>query len=148
MIQEVQAAGAQIKLIPDGDVLASVATAFDDYDIDIYMGIGGAPEGVLAAAALKGLGGQMQGKLILDDDVTQIRAKGMGIMDFERVYNIDDMVSGDAIFCATGVTSGDILKGVKASPKSAEEYHSIVISSVTQTATMHQYYNASDSESE
>ena len=81
--------------------------------VDIYLGVGGGPEGVLAATALDCLGGQMQTRLVLSNDEEVMRAKKLGITDFKKKYNIPDMVKGDAIFCATGVTDGEMIKGIK-----------------------------------
>lgn len=114
LIEEIREAGARIKLIPAGDVAAAMNTAFDDTGVDILMGIGGAPEGVLAAAALKCLGGEIQGKLVPSTDEEVARCDRMGITDLNRVFYMDDFCSGDdAIFAATGVTDGELLKGVQ-----------------------------------
>ncbi|GGK07621.1 fructose-1,6-bisphosphatase [Lentibacillus kapialis] len=114
LVEEIRAAGARIKLIPDGDVAAAMHTAFDDTGVDILMGIGGAPEGVISAVALKCLGGEIQGKLVPSNDGEIERCKEMGIADFEKVYYMDDFCSGDdAIFAATGVTDGELLRGVQ-----------------------------------
>ncbi len=113
LIAKVREAGARIMLISDGDVAGVVATAQLDSEIDIYMGSGGAPEGVLAAAALRCIGGQMQGRLIFEDDSQIARAKEMGLADPHRVLSILDMARGDVMFAATGVTTGAMLKGVR-----------------------------------
>jgi len=114
MIESVREAGAAIRLIGDGDVAGVIHTAEpDDTGIDIYMGIGGAPEGVLAAAALRCIGGQMQGRLVLDTEEKRGRAARMGIEDPERKYSMEDMAQGDVLFSATGVTDGNMLTGVK-----------------------------------
>ncbi|WP_173918559.1 class II fructose-bisphosphatase [Halobacillus sp. Marseille-Q1614] len=114
IIEEIRAAGARIKLIPDGDVAAAINTAFDDTGVDILFGSGGAPEGVLAAVALKCLGGEIQGKLLPSNDEELERCKKMGIEDVNKVLNMDDFVGGDdAIFAATGVTDGELLQGVQ-----------------------------------
>jgi fructose-1,6-bisphosphatase II / sedoheptulose-1,7-bisphosphatase len=112
MIAELRELGCGIKLIPDGDVAGVMATADPDTDIDIYMGSGGAPEGVLAAAALRCVGGQIFGKLLFRNDDEVGRARGWGIDDLDRVYGVTDMARGDCIFAATGVTHGSLLKGV------------------------------------
>jgi fructose-1,6-bisphosphatase II / sedoheptulose-1,7-bisphosphatase len=107
-------AGARVKLISDGDVAGIIATTDAATKIDLYMGIGGAPEGVLAAAALKTIGGQMMGRLIFDDNQRQIdRAKKMGIKDLNKKYSADDMAKGDVLFVASGVTDGGLLQGVR-----------------------------------
>ncbi|MFD2761030.1 class II fructose-bisphosphatase [Lentibacillus juripiscarius] len=114
LIEEIRDAGARIKLIPDGDVAAAMNTAFEDTGVDILMGIGGAPEGVLSAVALKCLGGEIQGKLMPSSDEEVTRCSSMGIDDLEKVYYMDDFCGGDdAIFAATGVTDGELLQGVR-----------------------------------
>lgn len=114
LIEAVRDTGAAIRLIGDGDVAAVIDTTDpEDTAIDIYLGIGGAPEGVLAAAALRCVGGQMQGRLILDTDEKRARAERMGIDDHRKIYSIMDMASGDVLFAATGVTDGNMLAGVR-----------------------------------
>jgi fructose-1,6-bisphosphatase II / sedoheptulose-1,7-bisphosphatase len=114
MIAEVRSTGAAIRLITDGDVAGVMHCAEPALTgIDMYMGSGGAPEGVLAAAALKCMGGQIFGKLIFRNDDEKARAKKAGITNFDRVYTRDDMVTGDVIFAATGVTDGSLLPGIK-----------------------------------
>jgi fructose-1,6-bisphosphatase II / sedoheptulose-1,7-bisphosphatase len=112
MIMDLRALGCGIKLIPDGDVAGVIATTDPDTGIDVYMGTGGAPEGVLAAAALRCVGGQMQGRLVFRNDDEVARARRWGIDDLERVYSLHDMARGDCIFAATGVTDGSLLAGV------------------------------------
>src|SRR5699024_525049 len=114
LIEEVRRAGARIKLITDGDVAAAINTAFDDTGVDILFGIGGAPEGVISAVALKCLGGEIQGILKPTNDAEVERCKEMGIKDMNKVYRMEDFCPGDdAIFAATGVTGGELLKGVQ-----------------------------------
>ena len=114
LIAAVRKAGAAVSLITDGDVAGVIHTADPDKTgIDIYLGIGGAPEGVLAAAALRCIGGQMQTRLVLDTDEKRERAAKMGIKDPRRKYQIEDMVRGDCLFAATGVTDGRMLRGVR-----------------------------------
>ena len=113
MIAELRATGCGIVLIPDGDVAGVIAVTNPDTTIDIYMGSGGAPEGVLAAAALKCVGGQFQGRLLFRNDDEKGRAAKWGVTDLDRIYSLDDLVPGDAIFAATGVTDGSLLEGVK-----------------------------------
>ncbi len=113
IIREIREAGARIKLITDGDVAAAINTAFDDTGVDIMFGIGGAPEGVIAAVGLKCLGGEIQGRLIPMNDEESARCLKMGI-DVDKVLYMDDLVKGDdAIFAATGVTDGELLRGVQ-----------------------------------
>jgi fructose-1,6-bisphosphatase II len=114
LIQNVRDAGARIRLIGDGDVSAAISTVFDYSGIDILLGIGGAPEGVIAAAALKALGGDMQGKLKFRNEREAERARGMGITDPEKVFKLDELVHGDrALFVASGVTDGTLLRGIR-----------------------------------
>ncbi|MBU5465246.1 class II fructose-bisphosphatase [Virgibacillus sp. MSJ-26] len=114
LIKELREAGARIKLIPDGDVAGAINTAFDETGVDVLFGIGGAPEGVLAACALKCLGGEIQGKLVPSSAEERERCVKMGIADLDKIYYMDDFCSGnDAIFAATGVTDGELLKGVQ-----------------------------------
>ena len=116
MIAQVRETGAAIRLITDGDVAGVMHCADPDTGIDMYMGSGGAPEGVLAAAALKCMGGQMYGRLLFRNDDEKGRATKAGIEDFDRIYSRDDMVTEDVIFAATGVTGGTLLPGVKREP--------------------------------
>jgi fructose-1,6-bisphosphatase II len=132
LIAEVRATGARIKLIGDGDVSAAISTCFPETGVDVLMGIGGAPEGVIAAAALRCCGGDMQGKLAYRNDKEKERATKMGIKDLDAVFNIGEMAKGNVIFAATGVTSGDFLKGVRFF-KGGAETHSVVMRSKSQT---------------
>tara|TARA_R110000787_G_scaffold218777_1_gene327466 strand:- start:132 stop:1094 length:963 start_codon:yes stop_codon:yes gene_type:complete len=116
MIAEVRATGAAIRLITDGDVAGVMHCADASTGIDMYMGAGGAPEGVLAAAALKCMGGQMYGRLLFRNDDERGRASKAGITDFDRIYTGDEMVTEDVIFAATGVTDGNLVPGVKREP--------------------------------
>src|ERR1043166_9324389 len=112
LIAKVRKAGAAVKLITDGDVAGVIATTDPCTGVDIYMGVGGAPEGVLAAAALRCVGGQMQGRLVFRNDDERGRAAKWGIKDLNRKYGLMDLVAGDVVFSATGVTDGSMLKGV------------------------------------
>ena len=112
LINKVRQTGARIKLISDGDVSAVIATSFEDSGVDMYMGIGGSPEGVLAAAALRCIGGKIYSKLVFSDEKEKERAANMGIKDTDKVYTTNDLASGDVMFSATGVTNGTLLKGV------------------------------------
>ena len=116
LIAEIRTTGAAICLITDGDVAGVIHCAEPNTGIDMYMGSGGAPEGVLAAAALKCMGGQMFGKLLFRNEDEKDRARKAGITNFDRVYTRDDMVTSDVIFAATGVTDGSILPGIKREP--------------------------------
>ncbi len=113
LIAELRALGCGIQLIPDGDVAGVIAVTDPDTTIDIYMGSGGAPEGVLAAAALRCVGGQFNGRLLFRNDDERGRARKWGIEDLERIYQLGDLAKGDCIFAATGVTDGSLLSGVK-----------------------------------
>ncbi|MCQ8782730.1 class II fructose-bisphosphatase [Mangrovibrevibacter kandeliae] len=133
LIEEVRATGASIRLIGDGDVAGVIHAADpDETGIDIYMGIGGAPEGVLAAAALRCTGGQMEGRLQLNTAEKRQRAEAMGITDASRIYRHDEMASGHVIFAATGVTDGNILDGVRLY-KNRIETHTLVMRSFSHT---------------
>ena len=113
LIGAVRDAGSRIQLIQDGDVSGVIATSRPDSGIDIYMGSGGAPEGVLAAAALRCIGGQFQGRLLFRNDDERARARRIGIQDLNRKYDLLELASGDVMFAATGVTSGTMLRGVR-----------------------------------
>ena len=113
LIGKVRQAGARIRLIGDGDVAASVACCQEDSGVDLLLGIGGAPEGVISAAALRCFGGDLQGILKFRNEEEKARAKKMGIKDLKRIYNIEALASGNVLFCATGVTDGTLLPGVK-----------------------------------
>lgn len=132
IIAAVREAGARIMLIGDGDVAGVIATANPDTSVDMYMGIGGAPEGVLAAAALRCVGGQMQGRLIFNDSEQRDRAKRMGITDLSKKYSLEEMAKGNVMFAATGVTNGSMLDGVKRFAGGAST-HSVVMRSKTGT---------------
>ncbi len=112
IITSLKKMGVKLKLISDGDVSGVISVIDNDSPVDIYLGIGGGPEGVLAAAALSCFGAQMQTRLVLNNE-EEIRAKKMGIKDVKKKYNIDEMVKGDVIFCATGVTNGDLTDGIR-----------------------------------
>jgi fructose-1,6-bisphosphatase II / sedoheptulose-1,7-bisphosphatase len=132
LIAKVRASGARIMLITDGDVSGVIATAQPDSGVDIYMGSGGAPEGVLAAAALRCIGGQMQGRLLFRNDDERGRARKLGITDLNRKYSMLDMAKGNVMFAATGVTNGAMLKGVRRTPHGAVT-HSLVMRSKSGT---------------
>jgi fructose-1,6-bisphosphatase II / sedoheptulose-1,7-bisphosphatase len=113
LIAELRSLGCGIQLIPDGDVAGVIAVTDPDTTIDVYMGSGGAPEGVLAAAALRCVGGQFQGRLLFRNDDERARAAKWGVEDLDRIYQLEDLAKGDVIFAATGVTDGSLLEGVK-----------------------------------
>ena len=113
LVAELRALGCGIQLIPDGDVAGVIAVTDPDTTIDVYMGQGGAPEGVLAAAALRCVGGQFQGRLVFRNDDERGRAARWGVEDLDRIYRLDELARGDVIFAATGVTDGSLLSGVK-----------------------------------
>ena len=112
IVKELEKMNVNINYITDGDIAGALSVIGNDPKNDIYYSTGGGPEGVIVAAALSCYGGQIQGRLVLDED-EKVRAKKLGIKDFNKKYNIDDMIKGDVIFCATGVTSGDLATGVK-----------------------------------
>jgi fructose-1,6-bisphosphatase II / sedoheptulose-1,7-bisphosphatase len=132
LIKAVRDAGARIQLISDGDVSGVIATAQPNSGIDIYLGSGGAPEGVLAAAALRCIGGFFQGRLIFRNDDEKKRAKKYGITDLNRKYDLLDLAKGDVMFAATGVTDGTMLRGVRYFSGGVET-HSMVMRSKTGT---------------
>ncbi len=132
LIAKTREAGARIALITDGDVSGVIATTVATSGIDIYMGSGGAPEGVLAAAALRCIGGQFQGRLLFRNDDERGRAHRIGITDLNRKYTMTELASGDVIFAATGVTTGTMLRGVKRVPGGVET-NSICMVSATGT---------------
>ena len=134
IIQGVRGTGAAVRLITDGDVAGVIHCADpDNTGVDMYLGIGGAPEGVLAAVALRCIGGQMQCRLILDTEEKRERAHKMGIRDPKMIYGIEDMARGDCLFAATGVTTGSLLSGVKFTRKDVIETETVVMRSVTGT---------------
>jgi fructose-1,6-bisphosphatase II / sedoheptulose-1,7-bisphosphatase len=134
IIQGVRSTGAAVRLITDGDVAGVIHCADpDNTGVDMYLGIGGAPEGVLAAVALRCIGGQMQCRLILDTEEKRERAHKMGIRDPKMIYGIEDMARGDCLFAATGVTTGSLLSGVKFTRKDVIETETVVMRSVTGT---------------
>lgn len=132
LIDEVRRAGARIKLIRDGDIAAALAACKPDSGVDVMFGVGGAPEGVIAAAALKCLGGDMQCRLVPKDQAERDRCAAMGITDPDRIYKIGDMAAGDVLFAATGVTGGDFFKGVRYF-KGGAFTHSVVMRSLSGT---------------
>ena len=132
LIGKVREAGARIMLISDGDISGVMATSEPESGVDMYLGSGGAPEGVLAAAALRCIGGQMQGRLIFRNDDERSRAQRCGIEDFDRKYGLLDLAKGDVMFAATGVTNGTMVKGVRRFSGGATT-HSVVMRSRTGT---------------
>jgi len=112
IIEELRSLNVKIKLISDGDVSGALLVTDQKYGVDIFLGVGGGPEGVLAASALDTYDCFFQGKFIFDNEKDKIRAQQMGILDFDKKYELNEIVSGDSIFCATGITSGDLVKGI------------------------------------
>ncbi len=133
LIAEVRELGTRIRLISDGDVSAGVATCWEDTGIDLLIGIGGAPEGVITAAAMRCMGGDFQGRLVFRNDDERARAERMGIRDFDKVYRLNELVKGEALFSATGVTDGPLLRGVHTLTKGRVSTHSVVMRSQTGT---------------
>jgi fructose-1,6-bisphosphatase class II len=133
LIAEVRKTGARIQLIGDGDVSAAIACAWPDSGIDLLLGVGGAPEGVISAAALRCLGGDFQGRLKFRSEDEKNRALRMGVKDLEKNYQIDELAQGSVMFCATGVTDGPFLKGVKLYPGRKARTHSVVMRSKSGT---------------
>jgi len=132
LIKEVRSTGARIRLIDDGDVAAGIATCFEETGVDVLMGSGGAPEGVITAAAVRSVGGDMQGQLRFRNEEEKARAKKMGINDLDKIYIAEELARGEVMFAATGVTTGDFLKGVRFFTGGAET-HSVVMRSKTGT---------------
>ncbi|MDH3475084.1 MAG: class II fructose-bisphosphatase [Rhodospirillales bacterium] len=135
LIGKVRKAGARIQLISDGDVAGVIATTKRESGIDMYCGVGGAPEGVLAAAALRCIGGQFQGRLVFRNDNERARARSCGITDFDRKYGLHELAGGDVMFAATGVTDGSMLKGVRRYHRGATT-QSLVMRSATGTVRL------------
>ncbi|MBX3021331.1 MAG: class II fructose-bisphosphatase [Bdellovibrionales bacterium] len=133
LIQRVRKLGARIRLIGDGDVSAGIAPCWEESGIDLLMGIGGAPEGVITAAALKCLGGDFEGRLKFRNAQERERALKMGISEPDRIFKRDELARGSVMFCATGVTDGPLLKGVRMLPGNRGQTHSIVMRSATGT---------------
>lgn len=133
LIAEVRKLGARIQLIGDGDVSAAVAAAWPGSGIDLLIGIGGAPEGVISAAAMQCLGGDFQGRLKFRNEEEKARARKMGIQDLDKKFKIDELARGKVMFCATGVTDGPFLKGVKVLAGGRVTTHSVVMRSETGT---------------
>ncbi len=133
IIEECRRLGTRIRLIQDGDVSGALATCVPDSPVDVLMGTGGAPEGVLAACAMRALGGDMQGQLAFRNDEERTRAKAMGLEDIDKILTLKDLAGeGDVIFAATGVTDGDFLRGVRYSASGATT-ESVVMRSATGT---------------
>lgn len=132
LISEVRKAGARIWLIGDGDVSAAISTCKPDSGVDVLMGSGGAPEGVIAAAALRCMGGDFQGQLAFRNEEEKVRAKKMGVTDLHKIYQIDELAHGKVMFCATGVTQGTFLDGVRFFSGGATT-HSVVMRSESGT---------------
>jgi fructose-1,6-bisphosphatase II / sedoheptulose-1,7-bisphosphatase len=133
LIADLRAIGCGIMLIPDGDVAGVIATTNPETTIDMYMGSGGAPEGVLACAALRCVGGQFKGRLLFRNDDEKSRAKKWGITDLDKVYDLKELAKGDCIFAATGVTDGSLLDGVKRLPGGTVTTESVVMRASTGT---------------
>jgi len=133
LIAEVRKTGARVHLIGDGDVSAAIATGWLDTGIDLLIGIGGAPEGVISAAAMQCLGGDFQGRLKFRNEEEKERARRMGVKDLTKKYTVDELAAGSVMFVATGVTDGPFLKGVKTLPGRQARTHSVVMRSITGT---------------
>ena len=138
LLDEVRGAGARVRLILGGDVSGVIATAMPESGVDMYMGIGAAPQGVIAAAGLRGFGGQMQGQLYARQESDRQDANALGIEDFNRVYDETEMAAGNVTFAATGVTYGTLLQGIRRQ-KGIATSQSLVVRSLTGT---HRYIEA------
>jgi fructose-1,6-bisphosphatase II len=143
LVREIREAGARIKLIGDGDVAGALNTCFPETGVDVLMGTGGAPEGVIAAAALRCVGGDMQGRLAWRNDQERARARAMGMVDLDRILSAEELAGGEVMFAATGVTNGDFLRGVRYTGDGAVT-HSVVMRSRTGTLrfieTVHRFH--------
>lgn len=139
LISQIRETKARIRLLGDGDVTLAIETALADSSLDLLMGTGGAPEGVLAASALKCLGGGFQGQLLYKDEEERQRAKKVGVQDLDKIWTRDDLVSGESLFFATGVTSGVLLEGVK---KTDDFYstHTLILTSQNQRKIKNRYF--------
>ena len=133
IIAELRGIGCGIMLIPDGDVAGVIATSDPDTTVDLYLGQGGAPEGVLAAAALRCVGGQFQGRLVFRNEDERARARKWGVTDLDKIYSLEELAKGDVIFAATGVTDGSLLEGVKRKRGGITTTESIVMRSSSRT---------------
>jgi fructose-1,6-bisphosphatase II len=149
LVRELRDTGARVKLISDGDLAGALNTCFPETGVDVLMGIGGAPEGVISAAAIRCVGGDMQARLQLRDDAERAPARGTGIDDLEKVLTAEDLAGGHVMFAATGVTNGDFLKGVRFTGDGAHS-HSVVMRSKTGTLrfvdTFHRFNRSPDYE--
>jgi fructose-1,6-bisphosphatase II len=147
LVREIRETGARIKLIPDGDVAGALNTCFPDTGVDVLMGVGGAPEGVITAAALRCVGGDMQGRLQLRTEEERARARAMGLKDPDGVLSAEDLARGNVMVAATGVTNGDFLKGVRFTGDGARS-HSVVMRSKSGTIryieTIHRFTRQPD----
>jgi fructose-1,6-bisphosphatase class II len=147
LVREIREAGARIKLIPDGDVAGALNTCFPDTGVDVLMGVGGAPEGVISAAAIRCVGGDIQGRLQLRDEEDRARARAMGMTDLEKVLTAEELAGGNVMVAATGVTNGDFLKGVRFTGEGARS-HSVVMRSKSGTVryieTVHRFTRSPD----
>jgi fructose-1,6-bisphosphatase II len=147
LVRELRETGARIKLIPDGDVAGALNTCFPDTGVDVLMGVGGAPEGVITAAAIRCVGGDMQGRLQLRSEEERARARAMGVTDPEKILSAEDLAGGNVMVAATGVTHGDFLKGVRFTGDGARS-HSVVMRSKSGTVryieTIHRFTRTPD----
>jgi fructose-1,6-bisphosphatase II len=147
LVREIRETGARIKLIPDGDVAGALNTCFPDTGVDVLMGVGGAPEGVISAAAIRCVGGDMQGRLQFRDDEERARARAMGMKDLDKVLTAGELAGGNVMVAATGVTNGDFLKGVRFTGEGARS-QSVVMRSKSGTVryieTIHRFTRSPD----
>jgi fructose-1,6-bisphosphatase II len=145
LVREVRAIGARIKLIADGDVAGALDTCFPETGVDVLMGVGDAPEGVVSAAAIRCAGGDMQGRLVFADEAEREQARALGLADLDRVRTAEELAGGNVMVSVTGVTNGDFLKGVRFTGEGARS-HSVVMRSSTGTIrsieTVHRFNRA------
>ena len=143
IIEDLRSIGAKIVLIPDGDVAGIIMTTQEHSSVDIYMGVGGAPEGVLAAAALQCIGGQMQTRLVINNEDEKIRAEKIGIKDLNKKYSLDELAHGDIIFSATGVTEGTMVRGVRTNQNKYVTHSLVLRTGESSSQYIETYHNIS-----
>ena len=138
IINDLKKLGVKVKLITDGDVTGALLVSDKKYDIDIFLGIGGGPEGVIVATALDAMNCNFQGRFIFDTEEDKIRAMKMGIKDLNKKYDLNEIIKGDSIFCATGITSGDLINGIK---KENNFFHTETLVTQKSTNLVNKFHN-------
>ena len=138
IINDLKKLGVKVKLITDGDVTGALLVSDKKYDVDIFLGIGGGPEGVIVATALDAMNCNFQGRFIFDTEEDKIRAMKMGIKDLNKKYDLNEIIKGDSIFCATGITSGDLINGIK---KENNFFHTETLVTQKSTNLVNKFHN-------